>query len=98
MFLQLGYRLGLLGRLHPSIQRPHQSTTDCLIGTLNSTRTGSFLVFHSKWFTGVVAFPIGLWWYVFLVLYPQSYRSYRLQEMEQRLNQNGARPEGGLDE
>eukprot|EP00873_Tetraselmis_striata_P039210 jgi/Tetstr1/459474/TSEL_004841.t1 len=60
--------------------------------------SGSFLVFHSKWFTGVVAFPIGLWWYVFLVLYPQSYRSYRLQEMEQRLNQNGARPEGGLDE
>jgi hypothetical protein len=39
------------------------------------------LVFHSKWFTGVVAVPIGLWWYLFLVLYPQEYKDYRIQEM-----------------
>ena len=37
--------------------------------------TGSWLLLHRYWVTGIVAFPVMLWMGFFLVIYPQLVRA-----------------------
>ena len=37
--------------------------------------TGSWLLFNSLWLSGLVATPIALWWYYFLIAYPKLYQT-----------------------
>eukprot|EP00899_Mesostigma_viride_P002415 jgi/Mesvir1/12174/Mv00417-RA.1 len=38
---------------------------------------GSYALFHSPIVSGVVAFPISLWWYIFLFAYPRAWKRMR---------------------
>jgi len=35
--------------------------------------SGSWLVLHRVWISAIVAAPIALWWWTFLVVVPQSF-------------------------
>lgn len=60
-----------------------QPWTILLTGTI--AISGSWGLFHTKWFTAIVGLLIGAWWLTFLVFYPQAYKEAVLESLaEQR--------------
>ena len=55
----------------------------CPSSQLLPCAAGSFAVFHSKIFSGVVSVPIVLWWYLFLGVMPGQYADYVLSISQQ---------------
>lgn len=37
--------------------------------------SGSWIIFSKLWLSGLVALPIAIWWYYFLVVYPKFYQT-----------------------
>ncbi|GAQ89814.1 hypothetical protein KFL_005650060 [Klebsormidium nitens] len=71
-----------------------QPWTILLTGTVGIT--GSWQLLHVPVLTGVVTGLVGLWWFVFLLAYPQSYKDMIAQrrEYQERLAAENGRPLG----